>query len=335
LVQTFGDQPFTMAVQGLFGCTTVVVVSRRGVWMSHFWEVPSFLSWERFQQDIIHYMWYGDDTPEMPGIYQYTNPGKLFSLENHPATLIITPRSRTCRTPGDYEFRPMVEEIRHSLKILIPTVEPIVVDYETSIEAATWQESAIASSHSSTSKSMPSSPSISSPSSTSTSSPPPPPSSTKPPPPYATSRCNIHVGQVGESDVYIDVNITDAKGAVIGSGHGGIAWGATLSINSKLVDAMKVTPEKGISNKQIKRAAHPLPATGVQGGTPSHLLWKRAVGPPPPRPLYQKGPVKFAVRAQSWDTASSACSVGGWDNGNAKDFLGTLIFGDIFLSVRP
>ncbi|RYP13177.1 hypothetical protein DL765_007004 [Monosporascus sp. GIB2] len=42
LVRTFGDGVVSAAVAGLHGCTSVIVVSRRGVWLSHIWETPSF-----------------------------------------------------------------------------------------------------------------------------------------------------------------------------------------------------------------------------------------------------------------------------------------------------
>lgn len=34
----FGDEPVTLALEKLFGCTGVIVVSTRGVWMMHIWE---------------------------------------------------------------------------------------------------------------------------------------------------------------------------------------------------------------------------------------------------------------------------------------------------------
>jgi hypothetical protein len=40
---TFGDVAFSAGVDGLYGCLSVVVVSRKGVWTSHFWEP----SWRR------------------------------------------------------------------------------------------------------------------------------------------------------------------------------------------------------------------------------------------------------------------------------------------------
>ncbi|RWA04550.1 hypothetical protein EKO27_g10559 [Xylaria grammica] len=38
----FSGQVGTLAVAGLFGCTSVIAVSRRGAWITHHWEVPSF-----------------------------------------------------------------------------------------------------------------------------------------------------------------------------------------------------------------------------------------------------------------------------------------------------
>ena len=57
-------------------------------------------------------------------------------------------------------------------------------------------------------------------------------------------------------------------------------------------------------------------------------LGKRVSPAVPPRPLYEKSPVDSAIGPQSWDPTSSQCSVGAWDNGDANDFFGALIFGD-------
>jgi hypothetical protein len=50
--------------------------------------------------------------------------------------------------------------------------------------------------------------------------------------------------------------------------------------------------------------------------------------------LFESGPVDFAYASQTWDTTSSQCSVGDWNNGNANDFFGSLIFGEDFLPNR-
>jgi len=145
-----------------------------------------------------------------------------------------------------------------------------------------------------------------------TSGPPPPP------PPHAAGKCNVHVWQgLGpqptDPDVVIYVKITDASGAVVGSGSDKLKWAQTLSVRSKLGDELKVTPQTGVKSKR---------------GSVKGSLEKRLGVPQVIRPLFEKGPVGFAVGAQSWDTTSSQCSVGAWDNGNANDFFGALIFGD-------
>lgn len=38
----FAKSPGSLAVAGLYGCTSVIAVSKRGAWASHMWEVPSF-----------------------------------------------------------------------------------------------------------------------------------------------------------------------------------------------------------------------------------------------------------------------------------------------------
>ncbi|KAF2962903.1 hypothetical protein GQX73_g10672 [Xylaria multiplex] len=38
----FLGQPASLAVAGLYGCTSVIAISRRGAWISHSWEAPSF-----------------------------------------------------------------------------------------------------------------------------------------------------------------------------------------------------------------------------------------------------------------------------------------------------
>ncbi len=42
-ITTFEDRVASAAVTGLHGCTSVVIISRRGVWLTHIWECPSFI----------------------------------------------------------------------------------------------------------------------------------------------------------------------------------------------------------------------------------------------------------------------------------------------------
>lgn len=53
----FDEAEHNILVQGLEGCTSVIVVSRKGAWASHFWERPSFTSGDaKFQADVISFL---------------------------------------------------------------------------------------------------------------------------------------------------------------------------------------------------------------------------------------------------------------------------------------
>ena len=91
---------FTVGVAGLDGCTSLIVHSTKGVWMSHFWEDPSFIDinlgpveqQSPFQKQIINILGDGDGTPGFPGLSQFIGEGKAFGPETHVQATIITPR---------------------------------------------------------------------------------------------------------------------------------------------------------------------------------------------------------------------------------------------------
>ncbi|KAI0812169.1 hypothetical protein GGR55DRAFT_677765 [Xylaria sp. FL0064] len=57
----FFDQPVSLAVPHLVGCTSIIVVSRKGAWASHIWELPVFRPEE--------------EENEEPGMLEYALPG--------------------------------------------------------------------------------------------------------------------------------------------------------------------------------------------------------------------------------------------------------------------
>lgn len=130
LARKLGNQPFTVAVQGLYGCTSVVVVSEQGVWMSHFWEVPSFASQQAFQKDVLDTICSGDGTDEMPGLKQHTQPGGVFAGSQAPHIMIVTPRDRAQpMIAGALEHTNMVNQLKAALTECVPSVQPTVFDY--------------------------------------------------------------------------------------------------------------------------------------------------------------------------------------------------------------
>ena len=150
----------------------------------------------------------------------------------------------------------------------------------------------------------------------------PPPATSAPPPqpplPYETGTCHLHLWQgLGQEytdpEVVLDINITDSTGKVLGYNSSSLDWGQPLTCGGLLPDVLSATPQTGVSNS--RRSA-------------SRTFNKRLGAPIQVRPLYEKGPVDFVYGTQTWDTSSAQCTVGGWDNGDANDFFGALIFGD-------
>lgn len=107
---TFGNQVQTLAVKGLYGCTSVVVVSRKGAWASLFWEDPSFLGTADdadvdFNFDVLMNLEEGSGSEDARFINQYgvgqlrkrDIPGKgdlghMFDDIHQPRVFIMAPR---------------------------------------------------------------------------------------------------------------------------------------------------------------------------------------------------------------------------------------------------
>ncbi|KAF3807023.1 hypothetical protein GCG54_00007278 [Colletotrichum gloeosporioides] len=68
-MKEFTDRPVSLAVPRLIGCTSVIVVSKKGVWANHIWDAPIF----RPEQDI------NEETYESTG--KWLTPGFGFDLE--------------------------------------------------------------------------------------------------------------------------------------------------------------------------------------------------------------------------------------------------------------
>lgn len=127
---------------------------------------------------------------------------------------------------------------------------------------------------------------------------------------YATGSCNAHVLQGVGSDpsdaaVYLSVNLTDAKGTLIGSNINSRNWNQTLVTDSKLPYTFLINAQAG--------TAEPADCQGF---------------------VCEKGVVDFAYGSQAWDTKSSQCSVGGWDNMNAAKAWNKVMHGKDWISNR-
>lgn len=104
----------SLALKGLFGCISIFVVSRKGAWISHFWEAPSF-SWnlpdsQEFRTDVLNPLDTGYQ-PRQRFLNMYTlrdlrnnnnlvgagpnTLGHILDDQNQPQIWIFTPKSST------------------------------------------------------------------------------------------------------------------------------------------------------------------------------------------------------------------------------------------------
>lgn len=101
IVVPLTNERFNAAVEGLQGCTSVIIVSQRGVYLSRFWEVPSFASQSDFDRDVLGTIWDGDGTEWMPGLREHIAPGELFHYDTNPYVIIYTPGYDNVGEQGD------------------------------------------------------------------------------------------------------------------------------------------------------------------------------------------------------------------------------------------
>ncbi|KAL8946619.1 MAG: hypothetical protein Q9222_007010 [Ikaeria aurantiellina] len=126
-------------VHGLYGCTSVIVASQAGVWMSHFWEIPSFRTSREacgrprrapdifnFNTDVLGEMQNGG--PDIPALIPLTKPGAMFDAPMRPVWTFVTPRSPS-GVVSSSEYKPEVERIIDVLNGLFPGAPGKIVNY--------------------------------------------------------------------------------------------------------------------------------------------------------------------------------------------------------------
>ncbi|KAF2133064.1 hypothetical protein P153DRAFT_178958 [Dothidotthia symphoricarpi CBS 119687] len=133
----FRNVPLDTGVINLYGCTSVIVISEEGLWISHFFENPSFVNGQsQFHHDVI---WMGLGSGDGPawheeGLWNLAYPGGILGYTSNPKAFIITPRIRTqppeAALPGLLLYANEVGQIATRLQTLIPSAAPpVVIDY--------------------------------------------------------------------------------------------------------------------------------------------------------------------------------------------------------------
>ncbi|KAF2104453.1 hypothetical protein NA57DRAFT_51277 [Rhizodiscina lignyota] len=149
----FGTNPVTTGVIGLRGCTSAVVISQAGAWISHFWEVPSFDKEQQFPTEtqdevftrtVLDAISSGDGSNLLSGLGELTCQGHIFDPMYQPQAYVFTLRNReTPEQEGNLQYPRYVQAIKAQIGLLIPSLDPNgipVHDYDSG-GGSTWQDS--------------------------------------------------------------------------------------------------------------------------------------------------------------------------------------------------
>lgn len=93
----FGAAPHYSCMAPLFGCTVVVVVSRKQIWFIHFYEEPSVIEQNRWQNDIflpLEYGGYGSTITPGRGLRYLVQPAGPFGPGTNAKAFIFAPKVR-------------------------------------------------------------------------------------------------------------------------------------------------------------------------------------------------------------------------------------------------
>ncbi|KAL4919634.1 hypothetical protein BDW62DRAFT_199647 [Aspergillus aurantiobrunneus] len=140
----FEDEPFQTALVNLYGCTAVILISKQGMYMGHFWEGHGFLQsipieWDENGEVIDWVSWFEQEVFEDSVINRLSsgliideggwNTGGVQSpyfqdVGAEPQALIITPYEFGTT---DIKYPDQVSQIRNNLTSVIPGLPPPMV----------------------------------------------------------------------------------------------------------------------------------------------------------------------------------------------------------------
>ncbi|KAI1866029.1 uncharacterized protein JN550_008007 [Neoarthrinium moseri] len=135
----FESEPIDMAVTGLHGCTSVVIVSRRGALAFHIWEIPSMRGRRfsidppiyehqteadnRFERDVLDGIHAGEgwNSPHKGGIDNMRNDESpdsslekfrnIFNDDANPKAIILTPVSYNKDSSDVFEYQARINQL--------------------------------------------------------------------------------------------------------------------------------------------------------------------------------------------------------------------------------
>ncbi|KAF1977459.1 hypothetical protein BU23DRAFT_659857 [Bimuria novae-zelandiae CBS 107.79] len=131
----FTAGPFNVCFPGLYGCTMVIVVSRKYMWMAHFIENRSVYHPDRWENDIFRPLEWGgggSDIPQNEGLrylYEHTD---VFAPNTYPKAFIVSPLKRKEEgepQPNEYAYPNVVSQIQATLNRVLPVATVVQAPY--------------------------------------------------------------------------------------------------------------------------------------------------------------------------------------------------------------
>jgi hypothetical protein len=139
-LEYFREQDLTTGVVGLYGCTSIIVVSKGAVWVSHWWEEPLFTaeSFREFRDRVLTPLVEGAGSENgdegMLGLGGLTGPMQPFEALYEPRAFIVSVRQQD--GPNIFEFAGKIRIVELKLKSLMPNIRITTYKYRRNKEAA-------------------------------------------------------------------------------------------------------------------------------------------------------------------------------------------------------
>jgi hypothetical protein len=127
-LEYFRGQDIRTGVIGLFGCTSIIVISRGAVWVSHWWEKSVFFltSFDEFRKLLLVPLAEGNGD-RMPGLGGLADPTQPFEANYQPRAIIASVKLRDGRDIFEYEDK--INYIQDKLEALIPGIRITTYKY--------------------------------------------------------------------------------------------------------------------------------------------------------------------------------------------------------------
>ena len=111
MTRKFEKSQRRLYVDGLYGCTSVVIISEMGVWFSHHWEGNHFDRDDAtFEKGVLEAIQYGDPTSfvAMPGAFSLARGDEILNPKHNVQIFITTPKDPTT---GIEKYKSRVDRI--------------------------------------------------------------------------------------------------------------------------------------------------------------------------------------------------------------------------------